>query len=176
MASRRLRWLSMVFDKVLLLTCYVAGGILIIMMLCITYEVVMRYFFNAPTTWVTDFAGYMQYVLILLGGAWVLKIDGHPRIDIIVSRTSSKTNAIVRIATSSLAAIACCIFFWKGLEAALNASRRGDFLYRTVEVPLAPLYAVIPLSFLLIFIEFVRQIHDRWRSLKDSKLRNQGSQ
>ena len=148
---------------------YAAGTIVFAIMLSICYEVIMRYFFNRPTAWAVDFAGYMQYALVLMGSAWVLKIDGHPRIDIIVSRTSAKTQAIMRVITSSVAVVTCTIFFWKGLEATVDAFQRGDFLYRNVEVPIGPLYAIIPFAFLLIGIEFGRQVYEQGHTFQVSK-------
>jgi TRAP-type mannitol/chloroaromatic compound transport system permease small subunit len=56
--------LSKIFDRIITWVAYVSGWIIIIMMLSISYEVVMRYFFRAPTAWVVDFSGYMQYVLV----------------------------------------------------------------------------------------------------------------
>ena len=159
------RGLAKIFDSVLIGAAYLAGAIIILMMLSISYEVVMRYFFNAPTIWVIDFAGYMQQALVLLGAAWVLKTGSHTRVDIFLNRFSSRTQKIINLFTASLGLAACVLFLWKGLEATLGAYQRGDFLYREVKVPSAPLLAFFPLAFLLLSIQFCRDIFNYWRSL-----------
>ena len=159
------RRLSKAFDSILRATAYTSGVIIVLLMLSMCYEIVMRYFFNAPTKWAADFSGYMQYVLVLLGAAWVLNIDGHTKIDTLVLFFSSRTRTIIDIVTSSIALVACALFFWKGVEAAWNAYQRGYFLYREVELPIAPLYAVIPFAFLLVCIEFGRKVYGYWHSL-----------
>jgi TRAP-type C4-dicarboxylate transport system permease small subunit len=153
------------FDRTLKATAYMSGIIIVLLMLSMCYEIVMRYFFNAPTKWAADFSGYMQYVLVLLGAAWVLQINGHTKIDTLVLFFSPRTRTIIDIVTSSIALAACALFLWKGVEATWDAYQRGDFLYREVELPLAPLYGVIPLAFLLVCIEFVRKVYGYWHSL-----------
>ncbi len=157
--------LSRIFDNVLTVAAYASGFIIIIMMLSISYEVVMRYFFTAPTTWAIDFSGYMQYALILLGAAWVLKKNGHTKIDIILERFQGKKRSILNLFTSAISFVACALFFWKGLEATWGAYLRGDFLYREVEIPSAPLLAFFPLGFLMLCIQFAREIYKQFRAL-----------
>jgi C4-dicarboxylate transporter DctQ subunit len=168
------RLLSKVFDRILIVTAYISGAIIVLMMLSMSYEVVMRYFFLAPTPWAVDSAGYMQYALVLLGAAWVLKTESHTKIDTLVLRLSFRTRTIINFVTSFIALATCALFVWKGTEATWNAYIRGDFLYREVEVPLAPLYAIIPFAFLLLFIQFGRRVYGYWRSLSASKLGNAG--
>ena len=157
--------LSVIFDNILTGAAYLSGFIIILMMLSISYEVVMRYFFTAPTTWAIDFSGYMQHALVMLGAAWVLKNGGHTKIDIFSNRLQGKKRAILSLLTSSISLVACSLFFWKGLEATWGAYQRGDFLYREVEIPSALLLAFFPLCFFLLCIQFAREIYNHFRAL-----------
>ncbi len=157
--------LSKIFDAILTVTAYLSGSLIIIMMLSISYEVVMRYFFNSPTIWVIDFSGYMQYAVVLLGAAWVLKNDGHSKIDVVSNRFHGKKRLILNLFTYSIGLIACALFFWKGLEATWEAYQRSEFLYREVEIPTALLLAFFPLGFCMLCIQFAREIYNRLREL-----------
>ncbi len=161
-----LRNLSKIFDNFLIALAYLSGILMVLMMLSVSYEVVMRYFFNSPTRWAMDFSGYMQHALVLLGAAWVLKTGAHTRIDFLVDRLSTRAQAIINIFTSIIALVACAIFFWKGFEATWGAYQRGDFLYREVEIPSAPLLGIIPFAFLLLCIQFARSIYKHKQDLK----------
>jgi C4-dicarboxylate transporter DctQ subunit len=158
--------LSKVFDKVLIGTAYISAVLIVVMMLFISYDVVLRYFFKSPTNWVGDFSGYMQYAAVLLGAAWVLKIRGHTKIDILVQHLRSRTQQILHFITTLIALIACALFLWMGITATLDAIQSGEFLYRGVEVPIAPLYAFIPFSFLLLCIQFGRDLYNNWQLIR----------
>jgi TRAP-type C4-dicarboxylate transport system permease small subunit len=157
---------SKIFDNIITRAAYLSGCIIIFMMLAISYEVIMRYFFIKPTGWVMDFSGYMQYACVLLGSAWVLKIGSHTRIDVLLNKFPARIQTILNLITSSIALVACAIFFWKGFEATWGAYQRGDFLYREVEVPLSILFAFIPFAFLLLCIQFGREIYKHWQALR----------
>jgi len=157
--------LTKIFDYVLNVTAYFSGSLIIILMLSIVYEVVMRYFFNNPTSWVIDFSGYMQYALVMLGAAWVLKRNGHTKIDLLSAQLGGKKQTILNAITSSIGLLTCSVFFWEGLKATWEAYQRHEFLYREIEVPVAPLFVIFPISFFLLCIQFAREIYNHLRSL-----------
>jgi C4-dicarboxylate transporter DctQ subunit len=157
--------LTKIFDYILQVTAYFSGTLIIILMLSIVYEVVMRYFFNSPTSWVIDFSGYMQYAIVMLGAAWVLKRNGHTKIDILSVQLRGKKETILNAITSSIGFLTCAVFFWEGLTATWEAYQRHEFLYREVEIPVAPLFVVFPISFFLLCIQFAREIYNYLRSL-----------
>jgi TRAP-type mannitol/chloroaromatic compound transport system permease small subunit len=158
--------LSRLFDRILLATAYISGAIIVIMMLSMSFDVAMRYFFDMPTRWAGDFSGYMQYFLVLLGAAWVLSIRGHTRIDILVTRFSKRTQQYFALVTSCIGLIACALFVYVGTTATLTAITDNEFLYRDIELPLWPFYAFIPLCFTLLCIQFGRMIYRGWIALQ----------
>ncbi len=50
----------------------------------VTYEVVMRYVFVAPTVWVDEISRIVQVFVVYLGAAWVLKTRDMVTIDVIL--------------------------------------------------------------------------------------------
>jgi TRAP-type mannitol/chloroaromatic compound transport system permease small subunit len=64
------------------------------LVLFMSYDVIMRYLFQAPTKWAYEMT-WMQYgALFILGGAYALKHKLHVRVDIIYNRWSPRTRAI----------------------------------------------------------------------------------
>lgn len=55
------------------------------------YEVVMRYVFNAPTTWVHETASFLGGVLFVYGGIYALSINKHVRVVLIYDLVSDTT-------------------------------------------------------------------------------------
>lgn len=61
----------------------------------IGFEIFSRYVLNQPTKWVFDLSYMIGGTFFLLGEAWTLKKRHHVRIDILYSRFSPKTKALV---------------------------------------------------------------------------------
>ena len=88
-----------------------AGWIVVVMMLTISYDVAMRYIFNAPTTWSFEVNRYMLIMVMFIGGAWTLPAGGHVSVDIAVERVSERKRRILDLITSIMAAVYVLIFF-----------------------------------------------------------------
>ncbi|MGE5337132.1 MAG: TRAP transporter small permease subunit [Gemmatimonadota bacterium] len=65
------------------------------MVLGLTYEVVARYVFNAPTIWAYDVTFMFYGCFFMLGGAFTLQRKGHVRTDSLYADWSPRTQAIV---------------------------------------------------------------------------------
>lgn len=67
------------------------------LILGITYEVVARYAFRAPTIWAYDLA-YMTYASIfMLGGAYTLRTNAHVRTDFLYVKLSARKQAVIDV-------------------------------------------------------------------------------
>ena len=64
------------------------------------YEVVMRYIFNAPTTWVHESAFLLFGMQYLLSGALTLKDEGHVRVDVLYVKLPPRGRVGMDIFTS----------------------------------------------------------------------------
>ena len=54
------------------------------------YEVVMRYFFNAPTVWGMELAVLLFGPYFLFGGPYLLHLKGHVALDLVRQRLSNR--------------------------------------------------------------------------------------
>ena len=61
----------------------------------VMYEVIMRYFFNAPTLWAFDFTIQMYWALIMMGGASAISTKSHIRADMYYNKLSEKSQAVL---------------------------------------------------------------------------------
>ncbi len=92
----------------------VGGALAIVMMLTIGREVIGRYFFNAPTSWVVELDGYLLVALVYLGGGYILQNDGHIRVDLVYSRLSPRTRAVADLFGLALAVPFLGFVIWQG--------------------------------------------------------------
>jgi TRAP-type C4-dicarboxylate transport system permease small subunit len=56
----------------------------------LTWEVVKRGVFNSPTSWYLEVASLLQSLLATLGMAYLLKIDGHLGLEIVLDRLKGR--------------------------------------------------------------------------------------
>ena len=61
----------------------------------VMYEVIMRYFFNAPTLWAFDFTIQMYGAVFMMGGASAMSTKTHVKADMYYNKLPEKGQAIL---------------------------------------------------------------------------------
>lgn len=146
--------LERLFERVLGALACVAAGIVVYTVLTIDYEVVMRYFFRRPTTWVIDFTEYALLYMVFLASAWVLRQEGHVNINILLVVLSPRVQRLLNAVTSVIASAACCLLFWFSLWVTWDAFGRGEVLWKSTIVPKWSVYIIMPIGSLLLTVQF----------------------
>jgi TRAP-type C4-dicarboxylate transport system permease small subunit len=121
----------------------------------ITYEVLMRYFLERPTIWAVDLSEYTMLWAAFLGAPWVLRREGHVRVEVFIERMSTRRQRGLGVLTSVLGAVVCAIFTWQSAVTVWDFYVRGIVVAREWQVPQWLLYLVIPLGGALLTVEFV---------------------
>jgi TRAP-type C4-dicarboxylate transport system permease small subunit len=145
------------FDRLNYILLWVAGCFLLFTVLAVCIEVCMRYFLGRPTLWSLEVTGHMLVWITFLGTAWVLESEGHVIIDFFIQRARPRTQAITNGATSILCALACLCVAWYGGQVVVEQFRSGLLFPTALALPMWPLFLIIPLSFFLLFLQFMRR-------------------
>ncbi len=93
----------------------IAGWLVIIMMLTISYDVFMRYAFGAPTKWSLEINEYLLLAVVYLSGAWALPAGGHVRVDIVYKHFSPTNQARIEIFLCILSIMFTAVLTWEGI-------------------------------------------------------------
>ncbi|MBI4186761.1 MAG: TRAP transporter small permease [Chloroflexi bacterium] len=160
------------FDHILAAFAALAAVILILITLGVTADIVMRYFLRRPITGMAEITEYSLLWITFLVGAWLLKKDWHIRMDILINRLKPRAQNLVSALTSFVAAIACLVTAWYGAIDTWESVKGGYVEWTTLQPPLAPIIAIIPIGSFLLFIQFLRTTYgyiQGWRTQ-----RNQG--
>jgi TRAP-type C4-dicarboxylate transport system permease small subunit len=129
----------------------------------VVFEVIMRYFLNRPTRWVLEFSEYMLLYMAFLPGAWVLKREGHVRIDLLLNVFSPKVQTMINTVTSGIGVLLCGLFFWFSATLTWETFQSGEILFRAVHVPKWSVLVAIPIGLLLLTFQFGRRVGLYWR-------------
>jgi TRAP-type mannitol/chloroaromatic compound transport system permease small subunit len=139
----------------------------------LTYEVIARYVFHAPTIWAYDVAYMLYGSHFMLGAAYTLYRGAHIRTDIFYQNWSVRTRGAVD-ATLYLFLFfpGIALFFWMGLQEALHAWDIREVSDASPWRPIIyPFKAVIPLALLLLLIQGVSEfLKSAYAALKGREL------
>jgi TRAP-type mannitol/chloroaromatic compound transport system permease small subunit len=90
------------------------------------YEVVMRYFFNAPTIWVHELAVALAATCFVVGGPVVHQRQQHITISVIYDRMGPAAQRWSRAVSSVLALIFCVLLTYAAWQQARLALLSGE--------------------------------------------------
>lgn len=149
-------------DTAIMAFTLLAVAILVALVASVSFEVVMRYFLNRPTRWVVEFSEYALLYLAFLAGAWVLREEGHVKVDMLVEILPPRIRAIVLLVTSLLGMATCAAFFWVSTAFLIELYDSGEVLFRSVQVKKWAVMAVMAPGLLLLALQFLRRA---WHTL-----------
>jgi TRAP-type C4-dicarboxylate transport system permease small subunit len=141
-----------------------AGFATLAIVLLITYDVTLRYFFNEPQVFVDELASFLEVLVIFGGAAYTFRAGGHVRVDLITSHIHPARRAALRVLTLLLGVAFLSIVIWVTTQSAVTAYRYG----RVSAVMLYPLWlpmAVIPAGLALMAVAMLSTLLRQVRAL-----------
>lgn len=133
----------------------VASLIMVALTLLVVYEVISRYFFNAPTIWSMEVSQYMFCAISMLTGGYCLSREGHVRVDLFYPKMTRKTQAVIEIVTFTLVILLCAILIWIGGTEFWNILSNRTTSGSVAALPLWPVWLMIPLGGVLLLLQVV---------------------
>jgi TRAP-type mannitol/chloroaromatic compound transport system permease small subunit len=134
--------------------------LIIPMTVAVTWEVVARHFFRAPTSWAFDVV-YMQYgTHFMLGTAYTLMRIGHVRTDMLYSRWSiRRQNRVDAIGYFFFFFPAMILLFYFGWQEAYHSFQIGETSDASPWRPIVwPFKFVIPFTALFLLIQGIAEL------------------
>lgn len=129
-----------------------ASFLIMVIMLFITYEVVARYAFNAPTSWVWPLNKQIFGVFVIAAGGYALIHDQHIRIEVLYDYFPSPMKTAIRWLTLLAALCFLGSLLWKGGVMGLSAWENKEKAVGIFRLPLYPLKLFIPIGTALYII------------------------
>jgi TRAP-type transport system small permease protein len=129
-----LKYLDRLLDIALAATVIAAS-------IAIFQQVVLRYVFNDPSSWLDEFAVLAFGWMTLLGAAVVQRTDSHMSVDFLARRLPRGAQAALYVLRLSAAVVALAVLFWQGLRLTMQMS----FVeYPAMEISRGFLFAILP--------------------------------
>jgi len=122
------------------------------------YEVVSRYFFNAPTEWATPLVTYSMLAMIFLAVPELTRRAAHIAINLLLDRAKGTSARVLHAAIRATAAAACLLAAWFSADATLGQFQQGVWTNPPFAIPKWAISALIPYGMLSSGIYFLRQL------------------
>lgn len=146
------------YRKLLSLSGLLAGALVAGMALGVTVDVVSRNLGFGGLPWMIEVTEDALYVATFLAAPWVLSLGAHVRVDLLLNVVPSATGRVMEILADLCGLGVSLAFVWFGYDATADAARIGSVIAKQLVIPEWWLLCVIPLSFLLMTVEFVLRL------------------
>ena len=119
----------------------------------VLFEVVLRYLFNSPTVWANELTQMLFGAYVILSGAYIMRWGGHVNVDILYSRFTDRTRAILDIATSFLFFLFVGMMAYYGGSLAWESLSMLEHSESAWNPPIYPVKLTIPLGCILLLLQ-----------------------
>jgi len=160
------------FDRLLGALMFVACTIFIFAMLLVCADVVMRYALNAPILWGLEVSECILVGIVSLGVAWLLKEDGHVKVDFLLIRLRPENQALVNGITSALSVGAVGVITWYGIGITYDLLQTNAVEVSVLNIGKGILLIPLSIGMLLTTIQLVRRSYSYLKFWVNKKARN----
>lgn len=131
-----------------------AGLVLLFVTFSIFVDVILRYFFNRPSIWVTEVSTYLFLYIIFLGTAYALDHDLHIRVTFLVDRFGPRPTRVINLLTSIFAMIFTLVLLWQVSIMTWTAFKEKWTSPTMLNAPYAYIYVVMVFGSFMLFLTF----------------------
>jgi TRAP-type C4-dicarboxylate transport system permease small subunit len=160
MLNRALTPISKAYDAVLYGMAYLAGLLMVAMMVTITLDVVLRNLGYQSSAHFFTFTEYALLIVPCLGAPWLAREKGHIYVEILLMSMPPRVRARMTMLIGVICIAVCLVIAWYGFDVALRDYLQNEKDVRSMDFPRWMVVGFIPLSFLMMAVEFARFL---WR-------------
>lgn len=130
-----------------------AAHLIFAIFLLLIAEVFLRYSFRAPTVWTNEFAQLLFGAYAVLSGGYILAHGGHVNVDIVYSRFSLRTRAIIDVCTSFFFFLFAIVLLVQGSLFAFESIAKLETSHSAWNPPIWIFKAMIPIGAALLLLQ-----------------------
>jgi TRAP-type C4-dicarboxylate transport system permease small subunit len=138
-----------------------AGFLIAAMMVVITVDVVVRNLGYQSWAHFFTFTEYALLIVPCLGAPWLVREKGHIYVEILLMQLRPRARRKLMMAIGVACIAVCLVIAWYGFQVTLTDFRQAERDVRSLDMPRWLVVGWIPLSFLMMAIEFARFLYRR---------------
>ena len=151
-----------IIDKCVQKQAEASSLLMVVLVVMICYEVVRRYFFNAPTIWGLELTTFIFGVHFVMGYGYTESFDGHVRVDIFSSKFPKKIQDILYIVLTIgiTLPLVTLLGIW-AVDNAIISTRILEDLSSAWAPPIWPVKIFMALGFIFLFLQVLSNLIKR---------------
>jgi len=152
--STLLKWL----DGIISTSGRISGSLLLVMSGITCYEVLSRYIFHTPTNWTLDLSVYLLIWFGFLAMGYVDYCRSHVRVDLILSRFSNRTRAVLEVLNGAIFFVFAVVLFFLTIRYFLNSYQANETTWATWQVLYWPVKIALPIGAGLLSLQLFKRL------------------
>ncbi len=145
-------------DSISTIVGQVTKFLILLMIGILVYEAISRTIFNHPDKWALEMTEFINGTYYLLGGAYVLLIGGHVRMDVFYEKWSQKKKAVIDIITFLFSLVYLSGLLIGGVSSTSYALKYGQTNYSAWGPPIAPMKIIATVGILLMLLQIISEL------------------
>ncbi len=162
-----MRSLVRVYDRLNGVGAVLVAVLVLFMMVATIANIVFR-MFGSGLLWAFELTEYCVFLIPFLGAAWLLKMDGHVKLDVLIERMNTRIKAVLNTVTSLLGGVTVLVLAWYSGLNALDAYEVGYATTGILTLPRFVFLLIIPIGCLALFLQFIRKAANYYLAAKAS--------
>jgi C4-dicarboxylate transporter, DctQ subunit len=158
--KRVLAPISRGYDALVYGMALIAAFLMVAMMVTITLDVVLRNLGYQSSAHFFTFTEYALLIVPCLGAPWLAREKGHIYVEILLMSLPPRLRRHITVLIGVVCIAVCLVVAWYGFQVTLNDYLQNEKDVRSMDFPRWMVVGFIPLSFLMMAIEFARFL---WR-------------
>lgn len=145
---KKIKGILVKLEESILILCFSVMGLVLFL------QVIMRFVFNMPLSWVEELARYLQIWITFLGIGYGVRKGSHISMDLV----STKLNKGAKYAVSMFCDAACLWAFSILLKTSFVFLSGQNVLSTAMRIPMQLVYAVIPIGTVVYMLYVVNEM------------------
>lgn len=155
-----MRYVAKAHDAVVYGLAALAAVLITAMMVVITLDVVLRNLGYQSSAHFFTFTEYALLMVPCMGAPWLAREKGHIYVEIVLLAFSDRVRRRLTVAIGLICIAVCLVIAWYGFGVAWRDFVQSEKDVRSMDMPRWMVVGWIPVSFLLMAVEFARFL---WR-------------
>ncbi|MGQ0655078.1 MAG: TRAP transporter small permease [Betaproteobacteria bacterium] len=151
-----MKHVARVWDAVVYGMACIAAFLMVAMMVVITLDVVLRNLGYQSSAHFFTFTEYALLIVPCLGAPWLAREKGHIYVEIALMAMPDALRRKLTMLIGVICVAVCLVIAWYGFQVALADYLQNEKDVRSLDMPRWMVVGFIPLSFLMMAVEFAR--------------------
>ncbi len=132
------------------------AALLALAVVFIVYDMLARNLGLQPFAHTIAATEYSLLYVTFLGAPWLVRCKRHVYVELVTTLVSPRMRKVIATCVYLLCTLLCALLCYYSASVAIEAFTRGDVEVRSFDMPRWAIFAVMPLSFMLLTVEFGR--------------------